>query len=95
MSTPTLVKLPEAIRKATSDADLSMLPQTVYKTTETYGWANTHTHASVLTRPRTTLKVTILPARYFPGACAQSAEEEEAMITRGRENWGLYIPKPR
>jgi len=88
-----LVRLPEAIRRAVEAANTTRLPQTVYKTSETCGWANTHSLARVLDHPKTRVHVTMLGARYFPGACAESAEQEAEIIARCREQWGLYEKK--
>lgn len=56
-------KLEAAIGQAQRAADVTGLPQTVYRNAETCGWANTNALANVLARSE--VAVTILPTRYF------------------------------
>jgi len=63
--TPDMVSIREAIQIAESDADQSCLPQTVYRTKSSYGWASKPTHARVLEASDTELHMTVLPRRYF------------------------------
>jgi len=46
-------------------ADTFGLPQTVYKTANTYGWTNTNALANLLSDPGTQVDMTVLPFRYF------------------------------
>lgn len=57
------VPLLAARLSAMRDADKFMLPMTVYRTSETYGWAYTNPVAPVLRKAE--VFVTILPARFF------------------------------
>lgn len=56
-------KLAEAVSVATRAADEYGLPQTVFRTADTCGWANTNPLASALTKAE--LSVSILPSNYF------------------------------
>lgn len=73
MSLSDKTKLPEALARAQAAANTSGLPQTVYKTTETYGWDNTWFGALKLQAPRAKLHASILPTRYF--VCIQNHPE--------------------
>jgi len=46
-------------------ADSFGLPQTVYKTADTYGWAHTNALANLLSSPGTQVHMTALPFCYF------------------------------
>ena len=53
----------EAESSARRMADKAMLPQTIFRNTETNGWWHTNPLAPVLNKSE--VVVTVLPARYF------------------------------
>lgn len=57
------IKLDAAVEAAMAASDKYGLPQTVYKTEETCGWANTNAFANVLRTAE--LHLTLLPANYL------------------------------
>ena len=60
-----LVKIDEAVKTASLAANVYGIPQTVFRTPDTYGWANTNPFASFLTAHDCDVFVTMLPRRYF------------------------------
>ncbi|MGF6603327.1 hypothetical protein P3T23_008081 [Paraburkholderia sp. GAS448] len=59
------VKLHEAIGTAEHAADAYGLPQTVFRSRDTHGWANTNALARVLGQAGIDIFMTVLPTRYF------------------------------
>jgi hypothetical protein len=60
---PLDTKLPEAIARAQHYADMTSIPQTVYRNEESAGWWHTHSFANLLKSAE--LHVTFLPYYYF------------------------------
>ncbi|MDN7179083.1 hypothetical protein M0D69_13880 [Caballeronia sp. SEWSISQ10-4 2] len=59
------VTLYEAMHTAQLAANVYGLPQTVFRTGDTHGWANTNPFASFLSHHATDIHVTMLPQGYF------------------------------
>jgi hypothetical protein len=59
------IKLEVAIETAQLAANVYGLPQTVFKTPDTCGWANTNPFASFLNDRNCDVSVTMLPRNYF------------------------------
>ena len=60
-----LVKIDKAVSTASLAANVYGIPQTVFRTPDTHGWANTNPFASFLTAHDCDVFVTMLPRRYF------------------------------
>ncbi|WP_321967193.1 hypothetical protein [Burkholderia cepacia] len=58
-------RLDEAVAIATRAADAAGLPQTVFRTPDTCGWANTNSLAGLLSKKGCETFVTMLPSRFF------------------------------
>ena len=65
MQAECLVKLGEAMDIAERAANVYGLPQTVFRTPETFGWANTNPFASFLAARNSEVFATMLPRNYF------------------------------
>lgn len=62
---PTFFRLESATDCASRAADQYGLPQTVFITADTNGWWHTNAFATVLSKPGTSVHVTMMPSRYW------------------------------